>query len=290
VISKTMILIVAATAATFAVDKFVTPDKLPSVPKQQRPAVEPSVEPEPTPIPQRCQCGCGKSNCTCGRKMSSCDSRIDEAALQSVMGHKLSASLKVPDEEVVLFAPTWCHHCPATEKRLDGGDQNTRIVVKHEDAHFPVPLYPCFWNPKTTRYWCGVPKDMDELRRHLRMEPPVTKYPELGAITVYTFTKEEGDWLKDIFGESGPINLPNKERVVDLGHGASLKIPKRFSGDNKIADGVTHATFKTPLEMKWGVLNQTCTGLTIKGNVVTWELPWAPDAVTPIDETEGDDQ
>lgn len=272
--------------AAFAVDKFVTPDKLPAVAKQPRPAVEP-VEPTPDPISNVCNCGCGKTNCQCGRTATSCTDAVqfDEAALRQVMEAKPSASLKIPSGELWMFSPPWCAFCGPTATRLGTGDQETRLVVKKHDAHFvPTGGYPCFYDPVQRKQWSGHPKDMAELRRSFGIQPQATARPEVG-INVGKIKRQQVTLARQILGKSGSVQLGN-EPIEHVANSLTVKIPANLKVTwTTDAEGKLKVETTPSVAVHWGILHQDVASAVIGDRKVDLSLPWAPDVTLDIDDT-----
>lgn len=263
--------------AAIGVDKFVTPDQLPTVDKT-RPVVTPEADPQPaptpTPIKQGCQCGCNRAACGCAKSMTSCSSPLQLDATAVERFARMSGD--VP--EVWVFAPLWCAACPAHEKRLGNGDETVRLVWKHQEAHFTPAngFYPCFYYPSEGKQLLSTPATVADIRKGFGIKPKTS----LAVIQVGTLsrsallpilsrsqhadsvTMKNDSWTEDVYGY--PVTIPKDATVSKV----SVPNGHRYSFSPNL---------KTEMKTMLGTIKQDCNAVVITTDRVELELPSAPD-------------
>lgn len=168
-----LLLIVPIVAAGFAVDQFVTPDKLPSVNKKLEPI--PDNGASPTPLPSPALSGC-KPGCTCNRTGCTCGEIIAGKPCANIVAQ---AGDPVKQEVLAVYAPPYCVvPCKWLKDHLGEGDSKTKLDWRKREAWFKPKSYPLVINMRTLKYWCQDPekpdtrpKTMDELRAILEAKP-----------------------------------------------------------------------------------------------------------------------
>lgn len=287
------------------VDRFVTPDKLPTVPKRTAPPVQPP-DSDPTPIPQVCQCGCGKANCNCGRTASSCNDavQLDEAALTKAMSHKPTVSLAARQTQCLVFTMPGCPPCnsdkadrvpwitksgwtestdPNAHFRVVDIYENAALAEKHGVTACPTYVVTVNGLPVSKRTG-STPKETlvnDYLQAAKLAE---ANRPTVGAISVGKIKAEQVRFVRRLLGKTGTLQLGN-EPIEQKFQSLTVKVPANFklTWATDAAGKLTVNSDPQPT-IHWGVLNQQIKTAVIADKRIDFVLPWAPDAMLEIED------
>lgn len=103
----------------------------------------------------------------------------------------------------------------------------------------------------------------------------------VGGITVGSIEQADFDLLKRLIGRPGPINLPNERIEYNVGSFV-LVLPEKFSGVCTHDGNVRRAEFQTHPQVRYGILSQSCSAISIASDSITLELPMAPDLTLKV--------
>lgn len=182
-----------------------------------------------------------------------------------------------PDEEIEMYAPSWCSVCKELEPILGEGDENVKIKVLHKEISFTLPNnkgYPVFYNRKTNKYMSGrltLPELLDGFGIPKRT----------AAITVGTIPRSllnKGLWL---IKNDGPINVPNDSFKWTYGS-ATVSGQANFAAMVKHSGTVTRIDCKTQPTVTYQFLSQSVSAVVLEPSLITMELPRMIDACLAI--------
>lgn len=276
-ICGSLVISVMLTAALFAVDKFVTPDKLPSVNQQLEPIPDAGV---PSPIAASgCKpgCGCNRPGCNCGEVIAAagCQANV-QWNLPAVSVFREAQ----PADVIEMYAPVWCSACPQWQALLGDGDGQTRLKWIKAECPLAIksPVYPLAYHRKSNTYTPGdkLPKTMDGIREKFGLKPKPSTH--LSAISAGTIDRKWVEPIAKLLGESGSVQLGNAAYQDKFGI-ASVSVPAQFHAAWSTSGGKTTAKFSNQPLIKLAVIEQKLDGVSWDGKSLTLMIPWMPDLV-----------
>lgn len=259
--------------ASLGIDKFVTPDQLPTVDKS-RPVVVPEADPQPTPIQAGCQCGCKRAQCSCSKSLTACTSpvQLDATAVERFAN-------EVNRLPVVWgFAPEWCPNCPEWVTKFGQGNETFRIEWKHKEAHYEQDSgeYPCFYYPAESKQLVKTPQTLEDIQRGFGIKP------KMSSAIIQVGTLKNSDIAESLkyLELADAVTITNKPFVYML-YGYPIEVPANFTATKTVAGDTTRLAFSPPLKTKLtaiGVnLHQACDAVEITPTRIELSLPGAPD-------------